>query len=156
MCGLLWWHSKECISLEVRLNQFICPTLSVKHGHFSKDFGDSDFIVGFTVIFSLRDRKAPQPDGCWQLGQSSKCWVEAVDPGSILSCTVVERSYPLGHKQPEEVKNKPKLVRTWVKGKRLPLILAGSWLYSTDEICHAKHPQCCITDQMFSFQIPTA
>lgn len=24
------------------------------------------------------------------------------------------------------------------------LSLAGPWLYSTEEVCHAKHPQCCI------------
>lgn len=33
--------------------------------------------------------------------------------------------------------------------------LTGPWLYSTEEVCHAKHPQCCITDQLLSLQRPT-
>lgn len=111
--------------------------------------------MGFTVAFSLRDRKLPQPARCLQFGQSSMCWEEAVDPSRFLSCAVVERFYPLSHNQPEAVKNKPELVGSWVNGKRLPLMLTGPWLYSAEEVCHAKHPQCCITDQMFSFQRPT-
>jgi len=82
--------------------------------------------MGFTVSVSPRDRKLPQSARCLQFGQSSMCWEETVGPVSFLSYAVVERSYPLGHSQPEAVKNEPELVTSWVNGKRLPLILNWS------------------------------
>lgn len=170
MYGILWQCSKEFMCLQVRLNQFQrqCWTVynSISKTLWSTVISPSVLEIPalflFRVTFSLRERKLPQSARCLQFGKSSTSWEQRVDPGRFLYCSVAKRSYPqavkstsLSSYQPEVVK-KPEFMSSWLNGKRVPLILTGSWLYSTEELCHAKHPQCCITDQLFSFQRPTA
>lgn len=84
------------------------------HCHFSKCFGVSNFIIGFTVTFSLRDRKLPHS----LLGACSLVRVvraegnQCIPAGFFFVQCCGEEVSPLGYNQPKAIQIKSELVKS--------------------------------------------